>query len=86
MVSSDAAAMPTVDVIAGQRHGVPTLGQLDLKDEAVEVTERDLADRQVVLPHATEALVVEGFGLPAIGKKSALLMAKRLGVGQTQDF
>src|SRR4051794_8947501 len=81
-----AGTLPVEHVIAGQRHRLDRLRELNLEYEMAAAAKRQLAADQIYLPHAAEALVVKCADAVAVVLEPAAPGAQRLGVMQPQDL
>ena len=74
------------NIVARDRHDALPLGELDLHHHHVLLAERHFGSREIELPHAHEALVVNALHLLAVGEKPLAPSFERFGIMQAQDF
>ena len=80
------AALLARDIVARHRHHALPLGELDLEHHQVLLAERHFRRRQIELPHAHKAPVVNALDLLAVGEEALAPGLQRLGVMQAQDL
>ena len=78
-------ALPIGNVIAGERHGILCLRQLNLIDYDSIMAKSYLAASEIEFPHAAEPIVIErGRSFPIL-RKTFVPLVERFGVMEPQD-
>ncbi len=78
--------MEVRDVVAHDRHGVTSAGQLHVKDELTSRTEHHFGAGEIEFPHPAELLVIHGLDLVAVDLEALTPMGQGRGVMEPQKL